>query len=343
MLHYAETPDRDRSEVPRAEESSPSPGRRRDPLAELRLNDLFTVIEVYRTGSVTSAARHLGVTPSQVSKTISRIEAALKARLFTRGVRGVALSPIGRRMIPQIEQMMALSRALGGTEKPAEGELTIAAPSSLLSPLLPGLVHALPRMRVRGIEVPETLLRAYASDEIFDVALLPGGIPGLPTKWANVCVGELRMALLASPTLARRLGPRPTIEQMRGVPFVGPVAYDGGKLVTIRDDCPLPVEERKIASEVATMDLALRVAAACDYVVFGPVLSARAELEAGTLVELDVRGWSVSEPLYLACHTERLLARTQRTILEVVRGALGRANGSHAPEDATTSAAARCG
>jgi DNA-binding transcriptional LysR family regulator len=341
-MHYARAASRTVMTVPTPDVGTRPTPRQRDPLADLRLSDLSTVIEVSRAGAVTSAAHHLGVTPSQVSKTISRIESALKARLFTRGVRGVALSPVGRQMLPRIEEMMALSRSLGGAEKPAEGELTIAAPSSLLSPLLPSVVRALPRMRVRGIDVPEALLRGYASDEIFDLALFPGSIPGLPKKWANVCVGELRMSLLTSPLLARRLGPRPTIEQVSRAPFVGLVAYDGGKRMTIRDDGPLPLEGRTIASEVATMDLALRVAATCDHVVFAPVLSALEELARGTLVELDVGGWNVSEPLFLACHTERLLARTQRAIVEVVGEALERANASGGGVEARA-VAARCG
>jgi len=294
-------------------------------LGELRLNDLLTFIEVYRTESITSAARGLGVTPSQVSKAISRLELALSSRLLVRGARGVTLSSAGRQVLPQVEQMVALTRSLGRTEKTVDGELTLAAPSSLLAPILPSVIRALPQMRVRGIEFLPALLRNYASEEIFEVALLPGAAAGLPAQWASVRVGEFRKSLFASPALAEKLGPTPTTEQLRGIPFVGPIAYDGGKLVATTDGCPLALEERTIVSEVPTMELALRIASECDYLVFGPAIAAEPELKRGALVELAVEGWSVWEPVFLVCHTERLLARTQKAIVEAVRTALDRA------------------
>lgn len=295
-----------------------------DRIAELNLHDLSTFLHVHRTGSITSVARELGVTPSQVSKAISRLEGVLALRLFARGARGMALSPGGRSVLPQIERLVSLARTLGRVEKAPEGELTVAAPSSLLMPFLPSVVRALPRMRVRGIELPPALLRSYAAEEIFDVAILPDGVSGLPSKWANVRIGELRKSLLGSPGLARKLGRRPTPAQVRRTPFVGPVAYDGGKFVASTDDCPLGLGERTIASEVGTMDLALRVATECDHLVFGPTIAAHRELENGSLVEIHVRGWDVSETLFLACDAERVLARVQATILETVRSVLAR-------------------
>jgi DNA-binding transcriptional LysR family regulator len=296
--------------------------RHADRVEELRLQDLTTFTNVYRTGSITAAARELGVTPSQVSKAIARLERATRRRLFTRGARGIGLTSAGRQILPRVEQMVSLARLLDREEKAPDGELTIAAPSSLLPPILPSVVAALPGIRVRGIELPPALLRGYAAEEIFDVALLPGRMAGRPAKWAHLRIGDLRKSLLASPAVASKLGLRPTVEQVRAAPFVGPVAYDGGKFVASTDDCPLSLSERTIASEVGTMGLALRLAAECDYLVFGPVIAAQRELKDGSLVELSVRGWQVSETLFLACDAERVLARVQTAIVQAVRSAL---------------------
>jgi DNA-binding transcriptional LysR family regulator len=297
--------------------------RRGERVQELRLHDLSTFINVYRTGSITSAARELGVTPSQVSKAIARLESALRVRLFTRGARGIALSASGSQMLPQLEQMVTLARTLGHVEKAPEGELTIAAPSSLLPPILPELIRALPRMRIRGIELPPALLRGYAAEGIFDIALHSGNTAGFPSKWASVRIGELRKSVMGSPAVAKKLGSRPTIDQVRGVSFVGPIVYDGGKFVASTDDCPLGLGERTIAAEVGTMSLALRVAAECGHVVFGPVIAAQRELKDGSLVELKVRGWNLSETLFLVCDAERVLARVQVKIVETIRSLLG--------------------
>jgi DNA-binding transcriptional LysR family regulator len=294
---------------------------RRDGVEGLCLRDLSTFLNVHRTGSVSATARELGVTPSQVSRAILRLETALTSRLFTRGARGIALSPAGCQRLPQLEKIVSLARSLGRGDMTVDGELTIAAPSSLLPPLLPAVIKALPRVRVRGVELPLAVLRGYANEELFDVALLPGGTVGLPPKWVGVRIGVLRKSLLASPATAKRLGRRPTARRVREMSFVGPIAYDGGKCVASGDDCPLGVE-RTFAVEVDTMSLALRVASECDYLVFGPVIAARRELAEGALVELEVEGWSVSEPLFLACHAERVVAREQRAILRAVRSTL---------------------
>jgi DNA-binding transcriptional LysR family regulator len=289
---------------------------------ELRLHDLLTCLNVHRTGSVTAAARELNVTPSQVSKAIARIEGALHLRIFTRGPRGIGLSSAGRQVLPKLEQVATLLRSLGRAEKAPEGELTIAAPSSLLPPILPKIINALPGMRVRGIELPPALLRGYAGEELFDLALLPGVVTGLPSKWVTTPIGELKKSLFATPAVARKLGSNLAVEDIRSAPFVGPIVYDGGKFVSSTDDCPLGLEERVVASEVGTMALALQIAVECGHLVFGPAITAQGLVRDGALVELEVKGWNVSETLFLACDAERVLARVQATIVDAIRAAL---------------------
>src|SRR5258706_548065 len=155
---------------------------------EPRLADIATFLKVHRTGSITGAARELGVTPSQVSKAIMRLEAAFQGRLVTRGARGIGLSAMGRQVLPRLQQVVALMASVPRAGDPPDGDLTLAAPSSLLSPILPRIMNALPRMRVRGLELPPELLRGYSADELFDVALVPGGTSGLSTRWARVRV-----------------------------------------------------------------------------------------------------------------------------------------------------------
>jgi len=291
-------------------------------LSELRLADLATFLNVHRTESITAAARELGVTPSQVSKAIGRLERVVGASLFTRGARGLALSSAGQQMLPRFQRVVETLQAIDRPEKPSEGEMTLAAPSSLLPPILPCVVSALPRMRVRGVEFPPALLRRYAADGLFEVALVAGSTKGFPPKWSSIRVGELRKSLFASPSLAKKLGPRPTVAQVRAASFVGPLAYDGGKLFSSPDDCPLAPEERAFAVEVGTMDLGLQLASECGHLIFGPVLAAQRAVERGALVELRVRGWDVSEGLFLACDAERVLARVQGVIAKVVGAAL---------------------
>ena len=113
-------------------------------------------------------------------------------------------------------------------------------------------------------------------------------------------------------------GQRTPIRVLDGISF----DIDRGKFVASTDDCPVGLGERTIGAEVGTMSLALRVAAECDHVVFGPLIAAQRELKDGSLVEIKVRGWNLSEALFLVCDAERVLARVQVKIVETIRSQL---------------------
>jgi DNA-binding transcriptional LysR family regulator len=84
-------------------------------------SDLRVFVRVMDRGSFSSAANDLGLTPSAVSKLISRLEDRLGARLLARSTRRLALTPEGegflaraRRIVADIEEAEAeVARARG--------------------------------------------------------------------------------------------------------------------------------------------------------------------------------------------------------------------------------------
>jgi DNA-binding transcriptional LysR family regulator len=294
-----------------------------DRLGELRLGDLSTFLAVQRSGSITGAARELRVTPSQVSKAITRLEAALRLQLLSRSSRGVALSETGRRVLPHIEAAVSRLLLIGRSDTKAIPELTVAAPSWLLGQFLPTIAACQSELRVRGIELPPPLVRAYAAENFFDLCLLPTGTERLPSTWVSVCVGQLRKTLFASPALANHLGPQPVaVDRLRPVPFVIPIYNADGQFLSVDDDCPLAVSERVVGHQAQTIGLALELAAQTDQLVFGPVIAARRHLSAGTLVEVRVKEWAVRDPLHVACNSDRVLARVQTAVVVALKSTL---------------------
>lgn len=55
----------------------------------LDLKRVRTVVEVARTGSITTAAQTLGLTQSAISRSVAELEVALGQRLFDRLPRGI--------------------------------------------------------------------------------------------------------------------------------------------------------------------------------------------------------------------------------------------------------------
>ena len=280
----------------------------------------MTFLAVRRSGTVSSAARELGVTPSQVSKAIARLEGSLRVRLFSRGTRGVALSDQGRLVLPHVEAAVAQLQLIERSEVPSTTELTIAGPSYLIAYFLPAIASCHPQLHVRGIELAPSLVRAYAPENFFEMAILPRVADRMPTTWVSVKVGELRSGLFATPELARRLGPPPVaVDKLRSIPFVTPIYHAEGRYFPVDDDCPLTLAERKAGHSAQTVGIALELAARAGQLVFGPVVAARRFVATGALVEIQVRGWSVREPLYVSCNADRMMAKVQTAVVKAMR------------------------
>ncbi|MBV9946639.1 MAG: LysR family transcriptional regulator [Myxococcales bacterium] len=301
------------------------------PLPELRLADLMTLLAVQRTGTISGAARELRVTPSQVSKAVSRLERHYGLRLLSRGARGVAPTPAARRMLPRIanavEELRGMNGARGEQQAP-EVELSVAGPSYLIAQVLPTLVGLVERTRVRGLELAPAYLRAYIADNAFDAALAPGGIHHRPASWTSAPCGEIRSALVARPSFAKQLEPLPlTADRVRALPFIAPTTAGADRLVTIGDDCPIPREERIVAHEIQMVGAALEFVSRGDYVCFCPVLACRRYFERGELVELPVVGWDVREPLYVLCNGDRVPPHARAALECAVQAVAGSTNG----------------
>lgn len=290
-------------------------------MSELRVGDMLTFLAVVRSSSLTAAARERKVTPSQVSKAITRLESHFGRRLLDRGSRGVILSDAGRRIAPALEEVVVHLEQARATD-PDTYELSLGAPSYLQSSLLPVLAAAAPNTRIRGFELPPSLLRATAQDEGYDVLLLPGDQTHLPTSWATEVVGELRKVLFATPQLAAKLGKAVTPASLAEVAFVTPVYRQNGRVVPVDDDCPLPRAMRRVGHQVQTIGVALEIAAATHQLVFGPILAAQRQLKAGALVEVTVQGWDVREPLAFSCHVDRVSAKQRSALTSALRSAM---------------------
>jgi DNA-binding transcriptional LysR family regulator len=126
------------------------------------------------------------------------------------------------------------------------------------------------------------------------------------------------------PDVAAALAPLPTTtERVARLPFVGPTFRPSGPFFPVRDDCPLTESDRRVVHEVATVSLALSIAASGGMLVFAPWPVAKPYLESGRLVEIPVRGWNVNEPVHVVCNAKRVTSRVRGAVVRAVRQALG--------------------
>ena len=292
-------------------------------LLDVRVADLLTFLAVQRTGSITAAAREMRVTPSQVSKAITRLEKHSGVRLLARSARGISLTEAGRAMVARVMTAVEALRALRKPTPSDSLELTVAGPSYLVTHLLPVLATCHARLHLRSVELAPGYLRAYVTENVFDVALALGGLEGRPATWTTDEVGEVRAVLLARPDVADKLAPFPTSAQrVRAFPFVVPTVAPSDRFVPLDDACPIRRDERIVGHETQTIGAALEFAAQTDHIVFGPALAARRLLQSGVLVEIPVAGWNVVEPLCLVCNESRVLSTVRKAMVRALRETL---------------------
>ncbi len=292
---------------------------------ELRVADIGTFLAVCRARSVTGAARMLAVTPSQVSKAVVRLEKSLNVALLVRGARGISISEQGLDLVPRLEDLVQRLRSLRSDGSEATlPELTIAAPSYLQSFFVPHIATTIPDHRLRCMSMPPMLLRAYAHERLFDLALTVGK-ERFSEPWVETPLGPLERSLFASPGLAKKLGKGPVAENaLAGVPFISPLYVVSGQAIPVEDGCPLVRSRRTLGQEVEAIGLGLELAAKSEQLVFGPVIAADHYLRDRRLVKVQVDEWRdlPAEIIHLYCNADRVMKRVQRALIDHATEAL---------------------
>ena len=145
----------------------------KEPHIELRLWRQFAAVaEELHFGR---AARSLHMTHPPLTQAIAQLERLLGVRLFERSKRSVSLTAAGQALLPQVEDLLARSRALPAQARAAAGgelgRLRIAFVSTVGFALLPQWLRAFrakhPQVEMELIEATgDVQLEAFARGEI---------------------------------------------------------------------------------------------------------------------------------------------------------------------------------
>lgn len=141
-----------------------------------RFDELGVLVTVAEAGSLSAAAKQLGVPKSTVGRAIARLEDELGVSLVRRMARGPALTEPGlvlaNRAAPHIAGLRDAAIAQGRESQEAYGVLRVTAPADvgahLIAPLLAGFFASHPRVRV---ELENTLRVVDLVREGFDLAI----------------------------------------------------------------------------------------------------------------------------------------------------------------------------
>ena len=175
-------------------------------MEDLRQYAVFA--ETVSAGSMSAAARRLGMTPSAVSQTIRALEARTGIVLLHRSTRKLSLTEAGERCLPHCVRLLeagySAATSLEGARDAPAGELRIAAPVGFAAHVSPALAPVL-------ADWPALTLRLIVDDRLvdlidarIDLALRVGTLPD--TDWIGRKLCDFERVLCASPAYLNRWG-----------------------------------------------------------------------------------------------------------------------------------------
>ena len=173
-------------------------------------DDLRFFLAVARAGRLTVAARRLGADHATVSRRITALEGALKAKLFERRPQGYALTEHGERLLGKAETMetqaLAVSSEIGGADLALSGTVRLGTPDGFgtmfLAPRIAALTAPYPDLEIQLVAMPRLL---SLSKREADVA-----VSLAPPKEGKIVARKLtdyRLGLYASPAYLERNPP----------------------------------------------------------------------------------------------------------------------------------------
>jgi DNA-binding transcriptional LysR family regulator len=193
-------------------------------MEKLDWNQLRAFLETAETGSLSAAARKLGLTQPTLSRQVAAIEQRMGVTLFERVGKAMVLSSTGVELLEHARAMGAAAEALGlaatGRSQEVEGAVSVSASDIVAAHLLPPLVREL-RAQVPGIAIEvissnalSDLLRREADIAIRHVK------PEQPELIARL-IREATAGFYAAQDWVRAHGLPRSAEEAAHLPFVG--------------------------------------------------------------------------------------------------------------------------
>ncbi|MBO3758998.1 LysR family transcriptional regulator [Ciceribacter sp. L1K22] len=250
------------------------------------LGDLEVFARVISTGSMSTAARALNLSPAVVSKRIKRLEDRLGTRLLQRTTRQISLTEAGQgfheRVLAVLAGLEEAEAFAAGRSSEVRGTLKISAPTSF------GRMHIAPHL-IRFMEThPELAINLVLSDDFTDIV---GGGFDLAIRIAELTDSSLvarrlapvRRVLCAAPGYIERYGVPKAIEDLKHHRCLPAHNQDSWRLkgpegtINIRPEGMLVTNSSEVIREAVMSGLGIALRSTWDV---GP------ELRAGRLVQV---------------------------------------------------------
>lgn len=279
-------------------------------------NHIRAFLATAETGSLSAAARQLGLTQPTLSRQVAALEAELGVLLFERLGRSLALTGAGRELLAHSRSMGAAAEALAlaasGQAQTIEGTVRITASDVVSAHLLPPVLRQLRR------RAPRLTIEVVAANDIRDLMRREADIairhvrPEQPELIARL-VQEASAHFYAAPSYLAQRGRPAAPADLAGHDFVG--FADTGRSIAFLAELGIPLTQAnfpvRTTSGLASWELVRQG--------FGvsPMMDAVAEATAG--VERLLPGMApITFPVWLTTHRELHTSRRIRLVYDLL-------------------------
>ncbi|MGP1665458.1 MAG: LysR family transcriptional regulator, partial [Rhodanobacter sp.] len=202
---------------------------------------ISTFVRVVEARSFAAAASQLGMTPSGVSRAVSRLETQLGARLLFRSTRSLRLTDDGAAFHARCTEILAdlaeATEALGHAKSHPVGKLRVAAHSAIgRSALIPNLAAFEERYPDIRLELAMCDYHFDLNEEGYDCAIRMGELAD--SNLIARKLGYFSNVLCASPGYLRKYGAPQNIEELKQHRCINYVFPSNGKPYQWQFDTP---------------------------------------------------------------------------------------------------------
>ena len=287
-------------------------------------------------GSISAAARELGLTQPALTKILSRIEDQTGGRLFERRARGVSLTPVGELFLERMErvdrEMRFLRADVQSLQSGLSGRVAIGVGQFWIGHIVPLVVNRL-RAEAPGVQIA---IQTGARDQLLDL-LLRGEIDlmlgrfaeDMPATVTAQPLADVRLYLTVReghPLTALRRPIAP--DDLRGFSWVLPPPADPTAIhvaEVFREKMGEPITA---AVEAVSMNVVAALLASSDLIAILPGIAVNSAMPGLARLECDWLDWTREAGVIRVVRT-RLPASVDR-FLRLLREEVGPKDGTAA-------------
>ncbi|AZO52820.1 MAG: LysR family transcriptional regulator [Mesorhizobium sp.] len=229
-----------------------------------RLEAMSLFIGAVEAGSLSAAARNLGIPLATVSRKISDLERHLNTRLLNRSTRRLTLTDAGHAYLAACRRILD---DVGEAERTAAGEYNVPTGELVVTaPVVFGRLHVLPVVTAFLAAYPDVDIRLTLADRItqlaedhIDLAVRIGALPD--SSLVALRVGAIRRVVCASPAYLAEHGTPRIPEDLAAhscITFEGPSGLSAWSFASGKTETRVQVRSRlQVNTAEAAIDAAI--------------------------------------------------------------------------------------